>query len=353
MPKRSSSSSRRPKKSPVSSVVVVALALLIFIATVGIAVSLLNREKPDDSSSSGSSSSMSDGESDPRADEDGFVPVDLDGEEEPGGENSPDSSSGSSDSASSSSSSDSDASSDSSSSSSAAGTGFDSSSMGDSGRSNIKAYKGINSDVMGWLKVPNTNINYPVLYNSDIYYYLNHDIYKKESKNACIYADPTAKFGSRSQISRNTILYGHNWTNYSANPRIGDPNDVYFGQLTAFHHLDFAKTTPYIYYSTEAEEMTWVIFAAFYTDIDFIYNIGNPDDATFAGIVAGAIQRSRHKYGVEVTYGDKILTLSTCTRAYGQSDRQRFVVMARLLRPGEEIKEISITANPNPVLPKL
>ena len=99
--------------------------------------------------------------------------------------------------------------------------------------------------------------------------------------------------------------------------------------------------------------MTWVIFAAFYTDTGFIYNVGNPDDATFASIVSGALQRSRHNYGVEVTYGDKILTLSTCTRAYGQSDQQRFVVMARLLREGETVKDISITANPNPVLPKL
>ncbi len=350
MPSKSSSSrtrSRRPEKSSVPSIVIVALALLIFIATVGIAVSLLHREKPDGSSSSDPPQSVSGDEGGSSSEqEEEVLPVDPEGEgeSENGGSSSSDAASG--DSSPSESSSDSG-------SSAPAEAKFDPSTMGDSGQSNIKAYKGINSDVMGWLKIPNTNINYPVLYHSDIYYYLTRDIYKKESKNACIYADPTAKFGARSQLSRNTILYGHNWTNYSANPRIGDPNDVFFGQLTAFHHLDFAKTTPYIYFSTESEEMTWVIFAAFYTDTGFIYNVGNPDDATFASIVSGALQRSRHNYGVEVTYGDKILTLSTCTRAYGQSDQQRFVVMARLLREGETVKDISITANPNPVLPKL
>ncbi|MEG1972810.1 MAG: hypothetical protein RR315_06575, partial [Oscillospiraceae bacterium] len=74
-------------------------------------------------------------------------------------------------------------------------------------------------------------------------------------------------------ISDNNVLYGHNWTNYSANPKIGDANDVMFAQLAAYHHLDFAKAHPYIFYSTENEEMTWQVFAAFYTDIDFYYNI--------------------------------------------------------------------------------
>ena len=70
-------------------------------------------------------------------------------------------------------------------------------------------------------------------------------------------------------------------------------------------------------------------------------------------IVNGARSRSRHNFDVEVTTSDKILTLSTCTRAYGASDQQRFVVMARLLREGEQVKAITVTDNPNPVLPSL
>jgi sortase B len=126
-----------------------------------------------------------------------------------------------------------------------------------------------------------------------------------------------------------------------------------FAQLTAYHYLNFAKAYPYIYYSTADQEMTWVIFAVFYTDISFYYNIPNPDQAFFAEIINGAKARSRHIFDVDVNTGDKILTLSTCTRAYGSSDQQRFVVMARLLRPGETPKAVNVTANPKPVLPKL
>ena len=99
--------------------------------------------------------------------------------------------------------------------------------------------------------------------------------------------------------------------------------------------------------------MKWVIFAAFYTDITFNYIEPNPTDSGLSAIISGAKARSRHNFDVDVNSDDKIITMSTCTRAYGSSDRQRFVVMARLLRDGESVKAINVTTNPNPVLPNL
>ena len=232
--------------------------------------------------------------------------------------------------------------------------------MGNSGFSNIANYQKINSDVKGWLNIPGTNINYPVLHDSRVFlnsavphFYLDKDIYKQQSRNGVIYADPAATFGTSAALPRNTVLYGHNWTNVSANPRIGSASDVMFAQLTSYHHLNFAKSHPYIYYSTADQQMAWVIFAAYYTDINFNYILPNPDDAGLTAIINGAKARSRHIFNVSVSSSDKILTLSTCTRAYGQSDRQRFVVKARLLRPGETFVPIDIVANPRPVLPTL
>ncbi len=220
------------------------------------------------------------------------------------------------------------------------------------GWANIPSYQQINPDVKGWLKIPGTNIDYPVLYNAyDVNYYLEKDIYKQYSRNGVIWADPYCTFGNSSSISRNTVLYGHNWTNYSATPSIGRSSDVMFAQLTGYHYLDFAQSHPYIYYSTADQEMTWVVFACFYTDLDFIYNYVNPDEAGLAGIISGAKARSRFNINVDVNSSDKILTLSTCTRAYGKSDKQRFVVMARLLRPGESAGGITMTSNPNPIIP--
>lgn len=229
--------------------------------------------------------------------------------------------------------------------------------MGASGKANIPSYKQINADVKAWLKIPGTNINYPVLQSAsgyDPHYYLDKNIYRQTSRDGVIYAGSTCLFGAGSSgLSKNTVLFGHNWTNYSAAPRIGSASDVMFGQLTGYHYLNFAKAYPYMWFSTDSQEMAWVVFAAFYTDISFNYIEPNPSDSMFASIISGAKARSRHNFDVEVSTSDKIITLSTCTRAYGSSDKQRFVVMARLLRSGETLKEVGVTANPNPVLPSL
>ena len=67
----------------------------------------------------------------------------------------------------------------------------------------------------------------------------------------------------------------------------------------------------------------------------------------FVGVIVAAQTLCRHNFGVDVNSSDKLLTLSTCTRYYGNTDNQRFVVMARLLRPGEEMGPVSVTYNPN------
>ena len=224
---------------------------------------------------------------------------------------------------------------------------------GDSGYFNIPSYKQINSDVKGWLCIPGTNINYPVLWADDVMYYLDKNIYKQYSKDGVIYAGPTVRFGNSDDISRNTVLFGHNWTNYTATPFIGRAADIMFGQLPSFHYINFCRSTPYIHYSTEAQSMTWKVFAVFYTEESFNYIASDPGTSGLQYIINEAKARSLHDFNVDVNASDKILTLSTCTRAYGQTNQQRFVVMARLMRPGETISEVSITPNPDFKRPQL
>lgn len=216
-----------------------------------------------------------------------------------------------------------------------------------------------NSDTVGWLKIPDTNIDYPVVQENPNggylnTYYLSRDLYKKSSKNGVIFADFRTIFGAKNAMSKNTVLYGHNWTNVSANPRIGNADDVMFAQLAGYHHLDFAKEHTHIYFNSKDRDMVWVVFAAFYTDINFNYIDPNPTNADFKKIIDGAKERSEHIFNVDVNTSDKILTLSTCTRRFKNlGDKQRFVVMARLLRADESSNDkISVKTNPNPKLPQ-
>ena len=203
--------------------------------------------------------------------------------------------------------------------------------------------RNVNNDIRAWIRVPGTNINYAVCYHPDVDYYTHRGYYKESSYMGVIWTNGGTNFGTRNEISKNTVLYGHNWTNVSANPRIASPGDTMFAQLTGYHHLSVAQANPYIYYSTEDDDMIFKVFACFYTDLSFNYI----STAGGQNIIDEAIRRSRHKFNVDVNSSDKILTLSTCTRAYGQTSNQRFVVMGRLLRPGESVAPYTITSNPN------
>lgn len=223
---------------------------------------------------------------------------------------------------------------------------FQASAYGYTAQDKLAYWQGVNNDTIGYLYVPGTNISHAVLQNtSDVNYYTKRGYNKEDSYYGVLWTNPdTNSSGSSSSMSSNTVIYGHNWTNYSANPRMRSGNDIMFGQLTSYHYLAMAKSYPYFYYSTSAEAMTFKIFACFYAEPSFGYN---QTEGNTQYIVDEAMGRSRHNFNTDVNGSDKIITLSTCTRAYGSTSNQRFVVMGRLLRPGESVSPVDVVNNPN------
>ncbi len=222
----------------------------------------------------------------------------------------------------------------------------------------------INSDVVGWIEINGTNIDYPVLQDpkgkiNDVHelnlYYLNRNINKESDANGSIYADDWCVIGNRFELSRNTVIYGKNRTNNEIDGEqvyVARESDIMFAQLPSFSNYEFAKKTHVINFSTPTDDMTWVIFAVFYTDTAFNYILEQPSDMEFIGIVNGAKSRSQFNYDVDISLDDKILTLSTSTGRLGSTSDQRFVVMARLVRDGEDISKIAPpTINKNPKRP--
>lgn len=217
-----------------------------------------------------------------------------------------------------------------------------------------------NKDTVGWIKIPNTNIDYGVVQENYSGEYMTLDYDKKYNKDGdAIWADAWNSFGTRDELSKNTIIYGHNWTNYKRPIQIGRASDKHFSQLAAYDYINFARSNPYISFSTLEEEMYWQIFAVFYVEVpdnysgskDFYYINENPD--SLVAFTNEAMDRSMYDFGVTVTENDKILTLSTCTRVYNtqalaagrRKDQQRFVVMAKLMPKGAELTPMNITTN--------
>ncbi len=213
--------------------------------------------------------------------------------------------------------------------------------------------KSVNADTIGWLSIPNTNIDFAVVQSSQSnpHYYSTRDYYKNyTAKGASIWADAWCTFGSKSNLKNNTILYGHNWTNCWRPTRIGYSGDKWFAQLAAYDNLSFAQQNPYISFSLNGEPMFWQIFAVSYVKEDWEYTSGKTyidENANPSTLANQAKRRSIFNFDTPVGAGDKILTLSTCTRVYGKRDDIRFVVFAKLINQTENLPAVTVTKNQN------
>lgn len=221
----------------------------------------------------------------------------------------------------------------------------------------LEAAAAKNSDVVGWLTLPNTAINEAVVQTKDNEYYLRRDVEKKYAYEGCYYMDyESVMFNEGKNLAMNTIIYGHNLGKPMGTR--DDPNGTKFAQLLKLNDEETARKTPYVFLTTEGAAHVFQIFAAFYCEAftkPVSYHHAEYSKAELEKLAADAKARSTYLYDVTVTGDDKILTLSTCTYKYGtysQNPDQRFVVMGRLVREGESFApEAGIQKNPSPKEP--
>ena len=213
-----------------------------------------------------------------------------------------------------------------------------------------------NADTMGWLIVPGTNINTVIVQNPPDRansYYLKHNFSRQPDRDGAFCVDRRCTFGSgtRSELSSITTIYGHSWDD--------NWNGELFSQIKRYRDTDFARNHPYIYFSTSGEDMAWEVFAVFDTTVHVPYVWPELPNEIYYQVLDVAYQSSLYNYGINITTNDKILTLSTCTYTVGETalpqnaeNDYRFVVMARLISPNEQIKaQASFTVNANPLSP--
>ena len=202
-----------------------------------------------------------------------------------------------------------------------------------------------NDDTVGWLTIPGTTIDEVVVQAPDNDYYLRRNNLKQSAFDGCYYADYRTNLGARNALSKNVVIYGHSMDD--------NPDGARFSQLKKYLDIDYCKENPYIYFSTPEAELTWQIFAVYYTDIEFDYIDPNPDTAKFTNIINEARERSQFIFDVDVTANDTILTLSTCT--YEQTvnrSNYRYVVQAKLLPSNASLTTpVGVEVNPSPKSP--
>lgn len=216
--------------------------------------------------------------------------------------------------------------------------------------------KAKNDEIVGWLRIDDTEIDGAVVQAENNTKYERLNEWGEYSWTGTFFADYECNFTGREELSKNTVIYGHN-VHYD-----DDMNGERFSQLFHFTDQDFARNHPYVYFSiagdaaengeNTSDDMVWQVFAVFYTTTDFDYIRINKDyrdpsqgeitDAQLMNIITEARDRSEYDYDVQVSPTDKILTLSTCSYKYGRRDDVRFVVMAKLV---EEDAALQATAS--------
>ena len=173
----------------------------------------------------------------------------------------------------------------------------------------------VNPETVGWLKVNNTNIDYPVVKTINNNYYLSHNFYLEEDNNGWVFMDYR---NETEDLSENIIIYAHN--RYS--------NGVMFGTLQNAFRYDW-YTNPenqIISLKTLYENLEYQIFSIYKIRVttDYIKTlfVNNQEKLKFYNMLKN---RSIYNFNIELTDKDKILTLSTCA-----DEENRYVIHAVL-----------------------
>ncbi|MBE6156799.1 MAG: class B sortase [Firmicutes bacterium] len=175
----------------------------------------------------------------------------------------------------------------------------------------------INEDTVGWLKVNNTNVDYPVVQANDNDYYLNKNFKKQKDNSGWIFMDYRA---DSVNLSQNTIIFGHNMY-YSG---------VMFGTLYKVKRSNWYKDeeNQIIEFDTLYKKMKWKIFSIYTIPKTNDYLIADfSTEEKFQSFLNLITNRSIYNFNTPVAPTDKIITLSTCSN----NGKDRLVIHAVLL----------------------
>lgn len=172
----------------------------------------------------------------------------------------------------------------------------------------------MNNDYIGWIFIPGTAINYPMVAGRDNEYYLHNTFMKEYNFAGTLFLD----YMTNSLASSNTIIYGHRMNNGSM-----------FADLEKYLDETFYKGSKYVYVFTEHDLLVYEIFSCRVVGLeDDCYTIGFTDDDAFNQWVFRMKTNSRYQTSLVQKANGKVITLSTCVR---NDETSRIIVQAQLL----------------------
>lgn len=172
----------------------------------------------------------------------------------------------------------------------------------------------INPDVVGWIYIPDTCVNYPIVQGETNDTYLYHLFNGVYNRSGSIFMDFRNKID---YTDTNTIIYGHH---------MGD--GTMFADIVKYKKQSFfdAHPTGYLFTPDRTYELTF--FTAYVTDMtDDAWRMNFSSEEDYADWLRDSAARSEFHAGILPTLADQLLTLSTCTYEF---DDARFVLVATM-----------------------
>ena len=179
-----------------------------------------------------------------------------------------------------------------------------------------------NKDIIGWLQIENSKINYPVLQGEDNTFYMTHNYKKEYTKEGSLFLDKDYDWNLP---STNLLIYGHN--NRGSNEM--------FTSLINYKDEDYYKTHKRIRFTTNKEDVEYEIISVFLSRVyykseknvfRYYYFINAENEQEFNEYVQNSKDASLYPIEATAQYGDQLLTLSTC---YFSQEDGRLAIVAK------------------------
>ncbi len=170
--------------------------------------------------------------------------------------------------------------------------------------------KEINSDVVGWIKINETNIDYPIVQKKDNDYYLNKNFYNKDDRTGAIFVD----YKNKSDFTDiNTVIYGHN---IKRGTMFADLEDIYNGKLGKNVEINI---------ETPTQHLKYIVFSSYNIEPED-YGINTSISSNnYLEFKENLAKKSKINFEQNIESQSNILTLSTCDR----TGKRRILVHAQ------------------------
>ena len=175
-------------------------------------------------------------------------------------------------------------------------------------KAKFAALKETNPDVIGWITIPETLVDYPIVHTEDNDYYLDHSFSGTKLAAGTIFAD----YRNNGDFSdQNTVIYGHNMA-----------SGAMFATLARYKISGYISRSPYVYIQTEQGIYVYKIFAVYETNrFDPYIRTSFTSKNDFVEWAKSRQSQALRKISYTFKGEEQVITLSTCTNGFGDDGR--------------------------------